>query len=64
YQQLSIHNRKEVNMNGKVLMEVLDQPSGPWIKHALREIECAIVLKKVKNSRTDIVEWVKQNVKV
>ena len=64
YQQLPIHNRKEVNMNGKVLMVVLDQPSGPWIKHALREIECAIVLKKVKNSRTDIVEWVKQNVKV
>ncbi|NJH68500.1 CCA tRNA nucleotidyltransferase [Staphylococcus agnetis] len=64
YEQLPIRSRKEIPIDGKVLMEVLQQPSGPWLKQALRKIECAVITQETLNTQSDIIEWVKSNVEV
>lgn len=63
-QGMPILVRKDININGKILMEVLNEPSGPWLKRTLRQIECAIVTNEINNRQTEIVEWVKENVEI
>ncbi|MCO4331242.1 CCA tRNA nucleotidyltransferase [Staphylococcus hyicus] len=64
YESLPIQSRKDIPINGKVLMDIFEQPSGPWLKGALRSIECAVVTQKTQNKQSDIIEWVKLNVEV
>lgn len=63
-QQLPIHERKEMNINGGDLLNYFHKKSGPWLKEVLREIECAIITNKVQNVKKEILEWVKDNVKI
>ncbi|PTE67838.1 CCA tRNA nucleotidyltransferase [Staphylococcus devriesei] len=63
-QQLPINERKEMNINGGDLLNYFHKKSGPWIKEVLREIECAIITNKVQNVKKEILEWVKDNVKI
>ncbi|WP_341636306.1 CCA tRNA nucleotidyltransferase [Staphylococcus casei] len=63
-QQLPIISRKELNINGKDLIQEMDVPSGAWVKIALRQIECAVVSGDVKNIKEDLIEWVKRHVKI
>ncbi|MBI5972507.1 CCA tRNA nucleotidyltransferase [Staphylococcus caledonicus] len=63
-QQLPIQERKEMNINGGDLLNYFHKKSGPWIKEVLREIECAIITNKVQNVKKEILEWVKDNVKI
>lgn len=64
YDLLPIHQRKEMAVNGGTLMTHLNQTSGPWIKDVLRQIECAIITNKVKNSEIEILKWVDNHVKI
>ncbi|MCI2947545.1 CCA tRNA nucleotidyltransferase [Staphylococcus caledonicus] len=63
-QQLPIQERKEMNINGGDLLNYFHKKSGPWIKEVLREIECAIITNKIQNVKKEILEWVKDNVKI
>ncbi|RIN26792.1 CCA tRNA nucleotidyltransferase, partial [Staphylococcus succinus] len=63
-QQLPIISRKELNINGKDLIQTMNVPSGAWVKIALRQIECAVVAGDVKNIKEDLIEWVKRHVKI
>lgn len=63
-EHLPIYSRKDMDINGKVLIDELHLGRGPWLKHTLREIECAIVTNKVSNIQSEIIEWVKNNVEI
>ncbi|HDJ6481957.1 TPA: CCA tRNA nucleotidyltransferase [Staphylococcus aureus] len=61
---LHMHNRKDMMVNGGVLMAHLNAKSGPWLKDVLRQIEIAIVTGKVSNEETEILKWVDNHVKI
>lgn len=60
--RLPMHNRKDMMVNGGVLMAHLNAKSGPWLKDVLRQIEIAIVTGKVSNEETEILKWVDNHV--
>ncbi|WP_411893141.1 CCA tRNA nucleotidyltransferase [Staphylococcus aureus] len=62
--RLPMHNRKDMMVNGGVLMAHLNTKSGPWLKDVLRQIEIAIVTGKVSNEETEILKWVDNHVKI
>ncbi|MBU5074033.1 CCA tRNA nucleotidyltransferase [Staphylococcus aureus] len=62
--RLPMHNRKDMMVNGGVLMVHLNAKSGPWLKDVLRQIEIAIVTGKVSNEETEILKWVDNHVKI
>lgn len=62
--RLPMHNRKDMMVNGGVLMAHLNAKSGPWLKDVLRQIEVAIVTGKVSNEETEILKWVDNHVKI
>ncbi|MDW8542199.1 CCA tRNA nucleotidyltransferase [Staphylococcus sp. KG4-3] len=59
---LPIHSRKEMDINGKDILTLVDKPSGPWLKSTLREIECAIITGEVNNIKPELIKWVKTHV--
>lgn len=63
-QHLQLHERKEMDVNGKDLLAHFNKNGGPWLKNVLREIECAIVTDKIKNNKEEILKWVNENVKI
>ncbi|HGF0562828.1 TPA: CCA tRNA nucleotidyltransferase [Staphylococcus aureus] len=62
--RLPMHNRKDMMVNGGVLMAHLNAKSGPWLKDVLRQIEIAIVTGKVSNEETEILKWADNHVKI
>lgn len=62
--RLPMHNRKDMMVNGGVLMAHLNAKSGPLLKDVLRQIEIAIVTGKVSNEETEILKWVDNHVKI
>ncbi|HFB2243874.1 TPA: CCA tRNA nucleotidyltransferase [Staphylococcus aureus] len=62
--RLPMYNRKDMMVNGGVLMAHLNAKSGPWLKDVLRQIEIAIVTGKVSNEETEILKWVDNHVKI
>ncbi|EMO8626049.1 TPA: CCA tRNA nucleotidyltransferase [Staphylococcus aureus] len=62
--RLPMHNRKDMMVNGGVLMAHLNAKSGPWLKDVLRQIEIAIVTGKVSNEETEILKWVDNHVEI
>ncbi|EVU73275.1 CCA tRNA nucleotidyltransferase [Staphylococcus aureus] len=62
--RLPMHNRKDMMVNGGVLMAHLNAKSGPWLKDVLRQIEIAIVTGKVSDEETEILKWVDNHVKI
>ncbi|MCD8833052.1 CCA tRNA nucleotidyltransferase [Staphylococcus arlettae] len=60
--QLPIDTRKALAVTGKDLLAHLQQPSGPWMKDILRKIELAVIQGEVSNCKTEILEWVDNNV--
>ncbi|MDG0842465.1 CCA tRNA nucleotidyltransferase [Staphylococcus equorum] len=59
---LPISSRKEMDINGKDILQALDKPSGAWLKCTLRQVECAIVSGEVKNFKPELLKWVKTHV--
>jgi tRNA nucleotidyltransferase (CCA-adding enzyme) len=57
FNQMAIKDRSEIQVTGNDLMNWYNKPAGPWIKKALHEIETGILLKKVKNDKGAIKEW-------
>ncbi|UXR68747.1 MULTISPECIES: CCA tRNA nucleotidyltransferase [unclassified Staphylococcus] len=64
WRDLTIKNRQQLAVDGKILMTVFDKKAGPWLKETLRYAECAVVQNKVTNIEQEIIEWVKQNVEI
>lgn len=58
YEVLPIKNRAELQVTGKVLMELVNRPAGPWIKDCLEQIETEILDGRLQNEYVRIREWV------
>lgn len=63
-QNLIIHHRSDMMVNGKDILDALDLKGGPWLKEVLRKIECAIINQEVPNKKSEIVNWVKTHVEI
>ena len=61
---LPIQQRKELAVNGGDILKHMNTQSGPWLKDVLRQIEIAIITKKIKNTQDEILKWVDANVKI
>ncbi|MCS4485449.1 CCA tRNA nucleotidyltransferase [Staphylococcus americanisciuri] len=61
---LSITNRQQLAIDGKMLISAFDKKAGPWLKDALRLAECAVVQQQIANDKQEIIEWVRANVKI
>jgi tRNA nucleotidyltransferase (CCA-adding enzyme) len=57
FNQMVIKDKSEITVTGTDLMDWYNKPAGPWIKKALHEIQRSILLKKVKNDKGAIKEW-------
>lgn len=62
YENLPIYQRSDIAINGKIILETLNRKGGPWLKEALRAIECAIINNELSNEQSEIIKWVKTNV--
>ncbi|MCC5890431.1 MAG: CCA tRNA nucleotidyltransferase [Alkalibacterium sp.] len=60
-QSLPIQSRKELNIDGKRLMEEKDARGGKWLGEAIAMAEKAVILKAVKNESDSIVNWLRKN---
>ncbi|TVP91574.1 HD domain-containing protein, partial [Alkalibacterium sp.] len=56
-----IQSRKELNIDGKRLMEEKDARGGKWLGEAIAMAEKAVILKAVKNESDSIVNWLRKN---
>lgn len=63
-QQLPIRQRNELDVTGKDLMSHTGLKGGKWVKHALRELELAVVNEQVINQQKALLEWMDQHVKI
>lgn len=59
---LPIHSRQDLNVDGKMLMEVFNLKGGPWIKELLSILEEAVLFKKLQNNQDELIEWVRSYV--
>lgn len=58
YDTLPIQSRSELEISGTDLMELLDRPSGAWIKEWIELIEKEILEGRLLNENKRIREWV------
>lgn len=63
-QQLPIRQRNELDVTGKDLMSHTRLKGGKWVKHALRELELAVVNEQVINQQKALLEWMDQHVEI
>ncbi len=57
FDSLPIKNSSELDVNGNDLISWFDRKPGPWIKEAVSDIEKAVLLGKVRNTKAEIKEW-------
>ncbi|MDT3982616.1 CCA tRNA nucleotidyltransferase, partial [Staphylococcus ureilyticus] len=57
-------SRKDIDINGKDILEAVNKQSGPWLKTLLRDIEIAIINRDVQNIKPEIIRWVKSHVEI
>lgn len=58
YEELIIHERSEMQVNGTELAQWLNREPGPWIKNMLEEIEQMILDSRLQNEKMEIRKWV------
>ncbi|PCF39672.1 CCA tRNA nucleotidyltransferase [Staphylococcus delphini] len=64
WEDLPIQSREDLAIDGKWLMQAFQLKGGPWIKDALRQVECAVIQRQVNNQTEAIIEWVRTHVKI
>ncbi|MGO4888087.1 CCA tRNA nucleotidyltransferase [Anaerobacillus sp. MEB173] len=57
YQSLPIHDRKELQVSAADLIQYRNKKPGPWLGNCLAKIEQAVVERKVKNSKAELLSW-------
>ena len=54
YQDLPIKNRKELDINGTDISEIMNKKPGSYINEIMNDIEYNVLYKKLKNNKEDI----------
>ncbi|MBM7604398.1 tRNA nucleotidyltransferase (CCA-adding enzyme) [Metabacillus crassostreae] len=57
YKSLPIKDKKDLNISGKEIIEVMNKQPGPWVTKAINAIEIAILKYELENNRVAIKEW-------
>ncbi|WP_035053076.1 CCA tRNA nucleotidyltransferase [Carnobacterium pleistocenium] len=57
-QELPIHSKKEIRINGNDLKDMLDRKPGKWLGDLMIEIEEAILAGSLLNEKQAIFDWV------
>ena len=58
YNNLVIKSRKDIDIDSKVIMEVLNKPPGKYLKEIYDDIEKEILYKRLDNNRDSIKKYI------
>lgn len=58
---LPISSKKDLKVNANDLIQYINKPQGPWINELLNKIEKAILEKKIKNEKSEILNFIKED---
>ncbi len=64
YDNLVIEHRKDIDIDAKGIIEIVNKEPGPYINEIYELLENAILYKRVKNNREDIIKYIKDNYKI
>lgn len=57
YQNLPIHNLKDLAIKGNDLIQQFDYPKGPWINQVLRGMEREVIEKNLPNEQEALLNF-------
>jgi len=61
-QQLPIHSKSELAINGHDLIEMFpNRKKGPWLKTLIHHMEAEVVFRNVNNTKNELKDWIKWN---
>lgn len=58
---LPISSRKDLKVNTNDLIKYINKPQGPWINELLHKIEKAVLENKIKNEKSEILNFIKED---
>lgn len=58
---LPISSKKDLKVNANDLIKYINKPQGPWINELLNKIEKAILENKIKNEKSEILNFIKED---
>lgn len=58
---LPISSRKDLKVNANDLIKYINKPQGPWINELLHKIEKAVLENKIKNEKSEILNFIKED---
>lgn len=58
---LPISSKKDLKVNANDLIKYINKPQGPWINELLHKIEKAILENKIKNEKSEILNFIKED---
>ena len=61
YQELPIYSKKDININGQEIANVLKREPGNYLSDIILDIECKIINGDIDNDNDILVEYVKNN---
>ena len=61
YKNLSIYSRKDININGKDITNILNREPGDYLSGIIDDIEKKIITGDINNDRDGLLEYVKEN---
>jgi tRNA nucleotidyltransferase (CCA-adding enzyme) len=56
WQEMPVKRLKELQINGRDLLKVLQKPAGPWLKEKLNELLQQVALGRLPNEREDLLK--------
>lgn len=62
YHRLPIKTRKELEVNGKDLLDFFKIEPGKWLEDYLQLLEKGVVQRKIKNRKAELLQWIKKEV--
>ncbi len=63
YQQLPIHERRDIAVDGDLVMETLNRQPGPYLNQIFKELERKILYRELKNEKDVLLDYCCQNFK-
>lgn len=58
YDNLTIYNKNEINIDGEDIIKLLNKEAGPWVSEIVKDVEKQIVYKKIENKREIIEKYI------
>ncbi|MBR2678983.1 MAG: CCA tRNA nucleotidyltransferase [Bacilli bacterium] len=60
YAKLSIHSKKDIDIDSETIMKILDKAPGKYLKEIYDDIEEAILYGKLVNNKEEICEYIRK----